>query len=98
MLGELQNIDKDILKQYIDMVIKETDYSHLKIDYEIEKTLLKCRKCGYTWSLSDIELTEEEREMIHFLPEAIHTFSKCPKCGSKDIDILRGRGIKLRIW
>ncbi len=34
-------------------------------------------------------------ESIHFIPEVAHTYIKCPKCGSPDFEIIKGRGIWL---
>ncbi len=92
--GELQNIDESVLRQYLDMMMKEVAPG---VDYEItrEKAEFKCNVCGYRWSLDDVDLSEDEREAIHFVPEAVHAYVKCPSCGSRDFIVVKGRGIKL---
>ncbi|MCE4617693.1 MAG: hydrogenase nickel incorporation protein HypA [Desulfurococcales archaeon] len=94
VLGELQNIDKDILDQYLKMMIREVAPS-VKISYETEEALFRCRRCGLTWKLKDVHLTDFEREAIHFVPESVHAYVKCPRCGSPDFSILKGRGVKI---
>jgi len=48
--------------------------------------------CSYRWKLLPEELGSDVSEMIHFIPEAIHSFTSCPKCGSRDYEIVSGRG------
>ncbi len=94
ILGELQNIDLDVLKQYLEMMLRDVA-PNVEIDYETEEAVFKCRRCGYTWTLADSSLSEEEREAIHFVPEAVRAYVKCPKCSSPDFEVLRGRGVRL---
>ncbi|MDR0318462.1 MAG: hydrogenase maturation nickel metallochaperone HypA, partial [Nitrososphaerota archaeon] len=51
-----------------------------------------CRNC---WQFKKEKLDAVTVEAIHFVPEAAHTFIKCPKCGSPDFEITSGRGIWL---
>ena len=46
------------------------------------RTILKCRVCGYEWSFDVGRLSEDVREALHFIPEVIHSYTKCPRCGS----------------
>ncbi|MCE4624881.1 MAG: hydrogenase nickel incorporation protein HypA [Desulfurococcales archaeon] len=94
VLGELQNIDEGVLRQYLDMMMKEVAP---EVDYDIdyEEAVFQCNRCGHTWTLKDVELSDEEREAIHFVPEAVHAYVKCPRCGSRDFKVVRGRGVRL---
>lgn len=94
MTGELQNIDEHILSQYIEMMMGEVA-PNVEYSIEMEKAIFKCNLCGYTWRLKDIELSDEVREAVHFVPEAIHAYIKCPRCSSTDFDVIAGRGVKL---
>lgn len=92
--GELQNIDKHILSQYLEMMMGEVA-PDVKYSIETEEAVFKCNLCGYKWRLKDLELSDEVREAVHFVPEAIHAYIKCPRCGSTDFDVIAGRGVKL---
>ncbi|GAB6148215.1 hydrogenase nickel incorporation protein HypA [Stetteria hydrogenophila] len=94
ILGELQNIDVDVLKQYVEMMIGEVAPG-VRVEYEVEPTVFRCRRCGHTWTLSDLKLGDEEREYIHFVPESVHAHVKCPRCGSRDFEVVQGRGVRL---
>lgn len=94
LAGELQNLDENILKQYMDMMIKEVAPG-LKYSIEREEAVFKCNVCGHIWQLRYVKLSEDEREAVHFVPEAIHAYVSCPKCGSRDFTVVRGRGVRL---
>jgi hydrogenase nickel incorporation protein HypA/HybF len=38
-------------------------------------------------------MSQDVRESIHFLPESIYAYYRCPRCGSIDFEIVKGRGI-----
>ncbi|MCX7871398.1 MAG: hydrogenase nickel incorporation protein HypA [bacterium] len=89
-IGEIQNIDLELflfsLKDYLNEV---------ELKYDIVKAKLKCNNCFTQWDYSQAleSLKEEEKEAIHFLPETIHAYIKCPNCKSIDFLITEGRGI-----
>lgn len=93
-VGELQQIDTEILEfalsQFQSPMLKNT-----KFNLENVKAELKCRVCGHKWRFSAEKLSEDISEYIHFIPEIAHTYMKCPKCGSPDFEILKGRGVWL---
>lgn len=97
VLGELQNVDEVVLNEYLRMYLEEQGLSDVKYMFEWEKARFRCSVCSYEWSLDELELTESEREAIHFLPEAIYTYVKCPRCGSKVYEVLAGRGVRIII-
>jgi len=94
-LGELQSIDKDILDFALKEILRSMGITVQELDYEIETAVLKCRKCGYEWELNKSIFSEDILEAIHFVPEVIHSYFKCPKCGSRDFDVIRGRGLRI---
>ncbi len=95
VMGELQGIDREIVSFALENLKKGTILENTKFEFEVEEVEFKCRNCKHTWKLDDTEEAEDEmiRESIHFLPETAHTFLKCPECGSKDFDIIKGRGV-----
>ncbi len=95
LIGELQQVDIDIFEMALNELKKETPMEKALITIKKEPARFKCRSCGTEWSLSEVEdeLSEEEVESIHFIPELAHAFIKCPNCGSPDFDVVQGRGV-----
>ena len=93
-VGELQQIEPPILRfaltQLKPELFKNTKFHILKA-----KSTLKCRACATTWQFNLKKLDKATAEAIHFVPEASHSFIKCPKCGSPDFEIISGRGVWL---
>jgi len=96
VIGELQNIEQDVLRWALVEISKGTELEGVEFKLEIEEAEFKCRTCGYEWNLSGTSLSEDEREAIHFIPEVVHSFLKCPNCGSPDFKVVRGRGVWIR--
>ncbi len=94
-LGELQAIDKEVFEFALKELTRESPIKIGKIELVDEEAKFKCRSCGYVWRLKDANLSEEVREAIHFVPEVVHTFLECPKCGSRDYEVVSGRGVKI---
>jgi hydrogenase nickel incorporation protein HypA/HybF len=93
-VGELQQIELDILDFALSQ-LKPAKFKDAKFSIEVAKAELKCRFCGYKWTFREEEMNEDAAEAIHFVPEIAHTYIKCPKCGSPDFEILKGRGVWL---
>lgn len=93
-IGELQQVERDIFRFAL-VQLKSTSFKEAKFRIITAKTTLKCKVCGNMWQFSKRKMDAETIEAIHFVPEVAHTFIKCPKCGSPDFEITKGRGIWL---
>jgi len=93
-IGELQQIEPDILEFALSQM-KTSIFKNSRIDTEIVKARFKCGNCGNEWIFDKEMLDSENAEAIHFVPEVIKAYVKCPKCGSMDLEILHGRGVWL---
>jgi hydrogenase nickel incorporation protein HypA/HybF len=93
-VGELQQIELDILEFALSQ-LKPAKFKNANFCMKIVKAELKCRVCGNKWPFRREELDKNTSEAIHFVPEIVHTYVKCPKCGSPDFEILQGRGVWL---
>lgn len=93
-VGELQQIELDILEFALSQ-LKTLKLKNVKFHIKTVRAELKCRVCGQKWIFRKEKIDEEIAEAIHFVPEIAHTYIKCPKCGSPDFEILKGRGIWL---
>ncbi len=97
VLGELQDIDRDIVSFAIKEMFNGTIADGADVEFVEEEAEFRCRDCGYEWKLKEVRNRFDERikENIHFIPEVVHTFLECPKCGSRDFEVIKGRGIYL---
>jgi hydrogenase nickel incorporation protein HypA/HybF len=93
-IGELQQVERPIFRFALSQ-IKPSNFKGAKFRIATAKTRLKCRVCGNVWLYDKKRVDKETAEAIHFVPEAAHTFIKCPKCGSPDFEISEGRGVWL---
>jgi len=96
-VGELASFDINLIRDLIEMLRKGTCLEEAEVIVEEEGAKVRCKACGASWGFKELvePLTEDEREMIHFLPELVSSFSKCPSCGSRDLEIESGRGIRV---
>jgi hydrogenase nickel incorporation protein HypA/HybF len=93
-LGELQQVEEDILLFALSE-LKPANFKDAEFHITKAKTTLKCRVCGNTWPFQKNKLDANIAEAIHFVPEVAHAYIKCPKCGSPDFEIVKGRGVWL---
>jgi hydrogenase nickel incorporation protein HypA/HybF len=93
-VGELQQVELEIL-EYALSQLKTEKLEKTKFSMEKTKAKLKCRVCNHEWFFDRKKLGEKTAEAIHFVPEIVHTYIQCPKCGSPDFDIQEGRGVWL---
>ncbi len=92
-VGKLQSIDMEIFKYAISELAKTSLLKDTHFEFIEEDALFKCNLCGHEWKLNEIKIDKDTLESIHFLPEVAHVFIKCPKCGSPDYNIIKGRGV-----
>ena len=94
VVGELQQVELDIFKFALSQ-LKTSELEKTKFSIKVSKAQFQCRVCGNKWSFEKVNLGEDDAEAIHFLPEVAHTYIRCPKCGSPDFEVIKGRGIWL---
>jgi len=94
MIGELQQIDHDILDFTFEQLKTEL-FKDAKFILKTQPAMFKCRACGNEWSFEAQGLTEEISEAIHFVPEMAHVYIKCTECESPDFEVPQGRGVWL---
>jgi hydrogenase nickel incorporation protein HypA/HybF len=93
-VGALQQVEPPILRFALSQM-KEDIFKNTKFHILRAKSSLRCRVCGNIWEFSRKKLDQATSEAIHFIPEAVHSYVKCPKCGSPDFEIASGRGVWL---
>ena len=101
VLGELQSVDEEVFKLALEELL-----SSLRAEKGVgvegfrvtrEKAVFQCRVCSHRWSLDEWELADEFREAVHFVPEVVHSHYSCPRCGSRDFEVVQGRGVRVRV-
>ncbi|MDV3104222.1 hydrogenase nickel incorporation protein HypA [Thermococcus waiotapuensis] len=95
VLGELQDVAEDIVKFAMEQLFAGTIAEGAEIIFEEEEAAFRCRNCGHEWKLKEVKdkFDERIREDIHFIPEVVHAFMACPRCGSHDFEVVQGRGV-----
>jgi len=99
VVGELQSIDFETLEYALRELKTIAEQEHnisIKLKISRERAQFKCSRCGFTWRLADIELADDMKEVVHFVPEVIHSYMQCPRCKSHDFEIVSGRGVYVR--
>jgi hydrogenase nickel incorporation protein HypA/HybF len=94
MIGELQQIDHDVL-EFTFQQLKTELFKDAKFVLKTQPAMFKCRACGNEWSFKAQGLTEDISEAIHFVPEMAHVYVKCTECESPDFEVTQGRGVWL---
>jgi hydrogenase nickel incorporation protein HypA/HybF len=96
VLGELQAVDREVFLFGLRALLEPHGISADSFVLETQPAEFLCGHCGRRWGLAeDPGLSEEQKEAIHFLPEAAHAFSRCPACGSADFRVEKGRGVAI---
>lgn len=94
--GELQNIDREIFETGLATLLESLPGPEGRVRIEVESAKFRCGTCGTEWGLEDDSgLSEEQREAVHFLPEAVQAFMHCPSCGGVDYRVTAGRGVSI---
>jgi hydrogenase nickel incorporation protein HypA/HybF len=94
MIGELQQIDHDVL-EFTFQQLKTELFKDAKFVLKTQPAMFKCRACGNEWSFKAQGLSEDMSEAIHFVPEMAHVYIKCTECESPDFEVSQGRGVWL---
>lgn len=95
-LGELQSIDPEVLLGGLQALAAGTALEAAAFATETEPAELACLACGRQWGLRELPLDGgDQAEAVHFLPEAMHAYLRCPGCGSPDLRVRSGRGLTI---
>ena len=100
-VGELRQADPDILRFALEQLKKETIAESAQVDVVRIPASFSCRHCGNRWDFSEEKqrLTSEmgSDNPVHYVPDFIYVFMRCPRCDSPDFEIISGRDIGLSV-
>ncbi len=98
-VGELQQMSEDAFALGLKTMAQERGpvFEGARFEVKVEKASFACRVCGCRWSFANAcaQMTPEEAEYVHFIPEVAHGYLSCPGCESSDYEVASGRGLWL---
>lgn len=91
-------LNVEILGEALGKILENSEIRSAGFEVRIEPAQVGCGSCGRLMSFSEVVsgLSEEERELVHFLPDLIASYTACGSCGSMDLRIVSGRGVSVR--
>ena len=87
-VGQLTFLNPDQLKFALKVLSEDTIAQDAKIRIEIIQPEIRCNSCKYTGRIS---YDGPESHTIYPI-----IFLKCPKCGSTDVEIIRGKECNIK--
>ena len=96
-VGELAQFDLRLVRQLLVDSRRGTQLQDVEVAVEVEQSKIRCMSCGKEWSFRQLsgQMSEEQKEMVHFLPELLSSFAKCPSCSRSFFEIEEGRSVRL---
>lgn len=100
LVGEISQIEISTLKDALENLKTGTILDGCEISITVENTRLRCRSCGKEFGFPEVReklepLSEGGDNPVHYLPQSIAAFVGCPKCGSPDIVVTDGAGVRI---
>jgi hydrogenase nickel incorporation protein HypA/HybF len=94
--GELQQVDRTVFAAAVADLAPAAGIDASAFVVCEEPARFICRTCRWEWRLEETPgLGEDELEAIHLVPEAAHSYLRCPACRSADFDVTAGRGVTI---
>ena len=96
-VGELGQFDLRVIRELLAELKKGTPLQDARIQVRLEKAKVKCLNCKKEWTFDAIvgPLSKDEKETVHFFPELLSTYSRCPSCRSNYLEIETGRSVRI---
>ncbi|MCS7137926.1 MAG: hydrogenase/urease maturation nickel metallochaperone HypA [Candidatus Caldarchaeum sp.] len=98
VVGELSMLDVEILTKTMKNLLEQSPLKGADFTVEVERAQIVCGLCGKLMSFNEAtsKLDDEEKEVIHFIPDLIGSYSSCSKCGSMDLRVVAGRWVEVK--
>jgi hydrogenase nickel insertion protein HypA len=96
-VGELAQFDLRVIRELLAELKKGTPLERARVQVRLEKAEVRCLNCKKEWTFGDIvgPLSKDEKEVVHFFPELLSTYSRCPSCHKHYLEIEEGRSVRL---
>ena len=96
-VGELAEFDIRLIRELLVELKRGTQLEQARAVVLRERSRVRCLSCNSEWDFDDLvgPLQRDEREMVHFLPELLSSYSKCPSCSKSYLEIEQGRSVRV---
>ncbi len=96
-VGELAQFDLRLVRELLKELKAGTPLEGARVVVRIERSKVKCLSCGSVWRFDDIiqPMAPDEREVVHFFPELLSSYSRCPSCSKSYLEIEEGRSVRI---
>jgi hydrogenase nickel insertion protein HypA len=96
-VGELAQFDLRMIRELLTELKKGTPLEGARFGVRVEKAKVKCLNCKKEWTFGDVlgQLSNDEKEVVHFFPEILSTYSRCPSCHKNYLEIEEGRSVRI---
>ena len=96
-VGELAQFDIRLVRQLLADITKGTPLEGARVVVSLERSSVRCLGCGKDWDFQEVvaPISEDEREMVHFLPELLSSYTRCPSCSKSYFEIEKGRSVRI---
>jgi len=91
VVGELNFLDLEALKFAFEVLVENTMAEKAELGIKLVPAKFKCLKCGEEWEFSSSKIMNNAVNKIHFTPELIVDYLKCPRCNSNEFEIINGK-------
>ncbi len=95
-IGALALVDIESLRFALEVLSRGTRFEGARFELRVVTPRLRCRSCGHEWSIDAEGLDDDVKLYIHFAPDKVYEMLRCPRCGSRDVEILEGLDVKLK--
>lgn len=94
-VGELAQFDIQVIRDLLAELRNGTPLQGARVTVEIEGAKIRCLSCNEEWRFKDVasQVPPDEREVIHFLPELVSSYFRCPSCSKSYFEIREGRSV-----
>ncbi|MCS7110108.1 MAG: hydrogenase/urease maturation nickel metallochaperone HypA [Candidatus Caldarchaeum sp.] len=98
VVGELSMLDREILAEAVRGLLEKSNLKGVEFSVETEPAKIVCGICGNIMTFEDAtsKLDESEKEVVHFIPDLISSYSTCSRCGSMDLRVVAGRWVEVK--
>jgi len=95
-IGALALVDIESLKFALEVISRGSRLEGARFRIEVKPPRFRCKSCGYEWSIEAENLDDDVKLYLHFAPDKVYEMLRCPRCGSRDVEVLEGLDIKLK--
>jgi len=96
-VGELAQFDIRLVRDLLDQLKEGTPLGGSRVVVKQENSKVRCLSCGSVWGFKEIvrPMSKDEKEVVHYFPELLSSYTKCPSCSKSYFEIEEGRSVRI---